>query len=434
MPRARTVAAEQPSQPPPVVIHQTMTAAPPPPEKEKREEVDFWSYLRGIAPAQWREYTVYLYRTRPIVGINQREKYLAIYQQPFTVEDVKKTYGGEEFRAILNRGGSMIKQVVFAIEAAPIYDNARETPRHADATAALNERLVDKVLNSGANSNPSTNAAVEQVVDMMGKGFDAAIERIGKAGVGSDGGASDSMKLVLAMMQSQTQIVTTLIASLVKDRAQTAPAADPKSALKDSIELFTALREFAGENGGGKRGGFWENLAERAVDKAPELIREVRSGVSEIGQQRLAIEHARRGVSAPPQPQVAPANTAPPPESLPANHPAHPQPFQAAPQPQISEDEAFERLSARHIVKLIFAGEPADVVMQFLAGANRKMYEAVLDLDQQGLRMVITADPILSQLLQYPQLDVVLDEIVQYAAEEKAAAQSERDIEAAQVQ
>ena len=433
MPRARTVATEQPSQPPPVVIHQTMAAAPPPAEKEKREEIDFWSYLRGIAPAQWREYTVYLYRTRPIVGINQREKYLAIYQQPFTVEDVKKTYGGEEFRAILNRGGSMIKQVVFAIEAAPIYDNARETPRHADATAALNERLVDKVLNSGAGANPATNAAVEQVVDMMGKGFDAAIERIGKAGPGGDSSSSDSMKLVLAMMQSQTQIVTTLIASLVKDRAPVAPAADPKSALKDSLELFAALREFAGENGGGKRSGFWENLAEQAVNKAPELIREVRSGVTDIGRQRLELEHARRGGPVPPPQAMAPqpvpitagpAMAAPPPEALP-----RPQA-----QPQISEDEAFERLSARHIVKLIFAGEPADVVMQFLAGANRKMYEAVLDLDQQGLRMVITADPILSQLLQYPQLDVVLDEIVQYAAEEKAALQSERDTEAAQVQ
>lgn len=422
MPRAKSVAADPAS---PVVINVQQPQQTEEREKESRklDDVDFWTYMRGLSPQQWRDHTLYLYRTKPVVGVNQREKYLAVYQQPFTIDDIKKAYGGEEFHAILNCGNRIVKHSTFAIEAAPIYDAARETPRQADANAAMVERLVDRTLNAQAHAHSS--AAVDEVVDMMSKGFDATLERIGKTASGADGG--DTMKLVLAMMQSQTQVMTTLIASLVKDRTA---GADPKSTLKDTLELFAALKEFAGENGGGRRGSFFENLAERAVDKAPELIREIRGGVESIGRQRMELERVRQGGPGTAAPPAAPPVMAGPP----APAPAAPAPYVANPAPappQISENEAFEQLSARHIVKLIFAGEPVDLVMQFLRGANQKMYNSVLELNAQELRAVITADPILAQLLQYPELDAVLEEIVQYSGEEKAAMQAESDQQAA---
>jgi hypothetical protein len=428
MPRAKSEAAEQ--QVTPVIINQTVQppAAQQEKERDKFDDVDFWTYIRNLSPQQWREHTCYLYRTKPAVGINQREKYLCIYQNAFTVDDIKKIYGGEEFHAILNRGNKAVKHQVFAIEAAPIYDTVRESPRQSDANAAITERLVSKALDASANANPATNAALEQVVEIMGKGFDAALARVnGAAGEKGDSEGGGAMKLVLAMMQSQTQILTTLIASMVKTQA--APAAtDPSATLKTSLELFSALKDFAFDNGGGKRSSLWENLAERAIDKAPELIREVRGGVESIGRQRLELEHARRSGPTP----VAPG------AQQPAAMQPNPQPApqiaaQPAP-PQVTEDEAFERLAARHIVKMIYAGEPADMVMLFLRGANRKTFEMVMELNAAQLREVISADPILSQLLQYPELDAVIADITQFSAEEKAAALAEQDTEAARVQ
>ena len=166
--------------------------------------------------------------------------------------------------------------------------------------------------------------------------------------------------------------------------------------------------------GGGGKTSVWETLAQTAVEKAPEIIKSVQSGVREIGSQRIALEQARRGE----MPIVPPS--APP--AAPAAIPAQGVPPQAPPpvMPQITEDEAFEKLGTRHLVKMIYNGEDVDTIMEFLRGMNREMYNAVLDLDANGLRMVLGADQILAQALQYPQLEELLAAIVEYSAEVKA--------------
>ena len=403
MPRASRTTQTEASGPVTITVQQPGPSAPP--EKEKREELDFWSYLRALTPQQWRDHSVYLYRTRPVVGLNQREKYLAVYQQPFTIEDVKKTYGGEEFRAILNSDGHILKQISFGVEAAPIYDTSRETPGRAEERSAAAERIADKMID-----RMDPRQVISNTTDMLMQAHRASLEMVKTPA--ENGGGGEAIKLMIAMMQSQTQIITTLITAALRDRApETAAANDPMKQLDIFMGLFDKMKDFAG--GGGKT-SVWETLAQTAVEKAPEIIKSVQSGVREIGSQRIALEQARRGE----MPIVPPS--APP--AAPAAIPAQGVPPQAPPpvMPQITEDEAFEKLGTRHLVKMIYNGEDVDTIMEFLRGMNREMYNAVLDLDANGLRMVLGADQILAQALQYPQLEELIAAIVEYSAEVKA--------------
>lgn len=402
MPKARAVNQESPAAGPVTV---TVAAVQTPQPEKPKEPIEFWSYIQALTPQQWRDHTVYLYRTRPVVGINQREKYLCIYQQPFTIEDVKKTYGGEEFRAILNRYGKMIKETTFGVEAAPIYDRARETPSHGDASNAAMERTVDKLVD---RADPR--ALVSNATDMLMSAHRTSLEMIQKT---SNGEGSDMLKLVLAMMQNQTTLMTTLITAMIKQPAHEPAPADPTRQLESMMTIFGRLKEFAGDNAGG-RTSVWETIGEKAVDKLPEIL----GGIKQIWQQRTEFERARR-VPAPVQAQPA---AAPVPAPIQAAVPQQPAPAAAEhpPMPVMSENEVFEKLAARRVVQLIFSGAPGDVIVQFIRGANEKLYDIMLEANAEQLKAAMGMDPILAQALQYPQLDELLKEIAEVCAEDKA--------------
>jgi pyruvate/2-oxoglutarate dehydrogenase complex dihydrolipoamide acyltransferase (E2) component len=394
----------------------------------EKESVPFWQRLAQISEKDWKERcTLWIYRIGPKVGVVPGAKgYLDVLGGAITPDYIKQRWGGGTFRVMLNYDNRMKACHDEDIAGEPRYDLSKEippqqsTPKNEDSSSV--RTLLEKL--------PDTKQVLADSMDMMNTAYKTSLENIAQARAanGGDGGGSDMMKLMLAMMNGQTQILTTLIAAVVKQPSPAAPV-DPSATLKTSLELFSALKDFASDNGGGKRASLWENLAERAIDKAPEFIREVRGGVESIGRQRLELEHARRGAPGPPMPAAVPAAaTGQPPAPLAVAPPPQPAP------PQVTEDEAFERLAARHIVKMIYAGEPADMVMLFLRGANRKTFEMVMELNAAQLREVISADPILSQLLQYPELDAVIADITQFSAEEKAAALAEQDTEAARVQ
>lgn len=426
MPKAAEVAAERPQ----VVIQTAPAAAEEKPERQRREPIEFWTYIAGLSPQDWKRHTAYLYRTRPNVGAQQRERYLAVLGEPFTIETIKERYGGEQFNVKLIRDGKMFQDFTFDIEAAPKYDREREIPPRTSDNETV-RMLVEKVTEQ-REENPAVETAVGKAMDIMGKAYDTALERAMKSGAGAGDGGAEFTKLLVVMMQGQQQLMTALVTGILNRRAEEHPASDPLKNLDGMMGIFAKLQEFAGSNGA-RRSSITEALIEKAIDKAPEVVREIRTGIERVGNQKIHIESLRAGAAVPvPAPATAPVPRPAPmsvPMSAPTSAPAAPAaPLQTQPMPPmqaITEEDAWQALGAKKIVSLIFEGADGGTVMQALEFVNPVAFEYVLNLDAAGIRDLMAKDGILAQALNYPHLAETLEQAVEYCQEEKAARAAE---------
>lgn len=423
MPKAAEVAAERPQ----VVIQTAPVQNEEKPERQRREPIEIWTYIASLSPQDWKRHVAYLYRTRPVVGVQQRERYLAVLGEPFTIETIKERYGGEQFNVKLIRDGKMFQDFTFDIEAAPKYDREREIPPRTSDSETV-RMLVEKVTEQ-REENPAVETAVGKAMDIMGKAYDTALERAMKSGAGAGDGGAEFTKLLVVMMQGQQQLLTALVTGILNRRTEEHPASDPLKNLDGMMGIFAKLQEFAGSNGA-RRSSITEALIEKAIDKAPEVVREIRTGIERVGNQKIHIESLRAGAAAPVAavPVPAPA-TVPGPRPAPMPAPvAAAAPLQTQPMPPlqaITEEDAWQALGAKKIVSLIFEGADGGTVMQALEFVNPVAFEYVLNLDAAGIRDLMAKDAILAQALNYPHLAETLEQAVEYCQEEKAARAAE---------
>jgi hypothetical protein len=428
MPRAAAATQELP----PVVINQTVQSPAEAPEREKKEKIDFWAYIAGLSPADWRNTVVYVYRTKPVVGVNQREKYLEVLSQPFTIEDLKNRFGGEEFRLIVNRNGKIVQEHTCSIEAAPKYDLSRETPGQQNTNAAVVQTLVEKLTEK--NGSGAMDASVERSIDIMGKGFDAAVQRIAAAG----GQKNDVLATItilkelglIGQPQPQNSILETIkvlgTLGLIKTEQ-----ADPLKQLEPMLAIFSKLQEFSGS--GGSRD--WKaEIGTKLLEKAPELI----EGITNIGKTQVEVAAQNRAraeamaaaantMRTAPAPQPVQPMPAPSPDAiLAANAPPASAPISTVAMPEGGAPAnphslTFEQLGCRRFVEMVFNGDPGQPCMDFLYGLDRRAWEYLITCDAKALKEALQRDPVLAAILQYPHLDEWIAQVLEYSAEIVAA-------------
>ena len=270
MPKVSTAAAEAPA----ITINQNVTPTEKPVRKEK-EKIEFWSYMASLSPQDWKRHIVYLYRTKPVVGM-VKEKYLDKFMEPFTIEDVRSRFGGEEFKAIMQRDHMMFHTEVFSIEAAPKFDSTRENPSANASGAASQERIIEKLLDERNGSSEIENKAQDRALDLVTKAYDKAAEKLGGGGAG---GGSDIVATIrvlkdLGLIGQPPPPQRSVIAEM-KDMMELAKTmgfmggGNALTGLKEQIELVKTLADAVGSGGGGGgKADIWGTL----VSKAPEII------------------------------------------------------------------------------------------------------------------------------------------------------------------
>src|SRR5690348_3921919 len=285
MPRAASV-----SEAPSVVINQNAPVVENIEEKAKKPKLDFWPYIASLSPNDWRDTIVYLYRDKPVVGFKQKETYLDVLSAPFTIEDIKQRFGGEEFHAMLVKNGKVLHTEHFAIEASPKFDAAREIPGTDATNAALVDRLLDKL--DEREDNPASSlltTAMTKSQDMMAQAFETALAKVAGA---SAGGGSDLIKTIQVLKEldligqrenSMVETIRTLKELGLIGGAQT-----------NQIEMFRSMlgvmKELSGELNENSHPGNWKTrLVDKAVEAAPTLIGQV----SSMFDKQAAIERER---------------------------------------------------------------------------------------------------------------------------------------------
>lgn len=429
MPKASAVSQDNPS----VVINQTVPARETQDDKPRSAKIDFWPYIASLSPADWKRHEIYLYRTKPVVGHKEREKYLDIYTSKFTIDDIKNRFGGEEFRAMLLRDGKNVCTEEFAIEAVPKFDLAREIPGTDNTNAVTIDKLVTK-LTERENEPDVSGEAVQRSVAIMGDAFEAAAQRLATTGGNGNGTASllEAIKLLKEfglIGQPQKNSILETIQVLKELGIVGAPAAQVNVMQQVDAVLGVAekLRDFGG--GGGKTD--WKALlAEKVSEHFPEII----NGIKGIGDSRVQLENARRArveaveraTIAAQGGQPAAANPTAAQGVIPSAHAPVIAPLSTvAAQPPTGQGGdlptvTFEQLGFARIVEMVYRGEDGGSVMDFLYGLDPRAYDYLLDCDAAGIRAILSADPVLARILEYPHIDEFLGQVLEYSAEVKA--------------
>lgn len=423
MPKASAVPV---SDNPSVVIHQTVPARELPEDKPRSAKIDFWPYIASLSPAEWKRHEIYLYRTKPVVGHKEREKYLDIYTSKFTIDDVKNRFGGEEFRAMLLRDGKNVCTEEFAIEATPKFDLAREIPGTDTTQAVTIDKLVDK-LTARENEPDVSGEAVQRSVAIMGDAFEAAAQRL--ATTQPNNGTTSLLETIkvlkelglLGQPQKNSVLETIQVLKELGIVGGSAGQVNVMQQVDAVLGVAEKLRDFGG--GGGKTD--WKAmLAEKVADHLPEIIK----GVASIGDKQVMLENARRArvesVRATIEAQNNGAQNPAAPRPV-ATAPASPlptvqAPAEAAPNPNNMPVVTFEQLGFNRIVEMVYRGEDGGSVMDFLYGLDPRAYDYLLECDAAGIRAILAADPMLARVLEYPHLDDFISQVLEYSAEIKA--------------
>jgi hypothetical protein len=450
MPRVTKAAAEPVASP--SVVTTTVTL-PPKDEKTAAEKprLDFWSQIAASSPQDWgSRQVVYLYRTRPVVGMSTREKYLDVLSKPFTIEDIRARFGGEEFKAMLIRDGKCVQTEVFAIEAAPKFD-PRETPGSGAAQAGALERVMEKLIDREREASEGenlTNKAAEQAIDLVTKGYETVLTKT--ASHGSSNGQSndnDLVKVLLLKLLDRNPMKEMLEGIQAAQAMGLIPkageATSPVSVLGQVKEVLGLVKELGGEFGGPRRGG--GGIAEVIMDKAPDLLEKVVEGLGKYSEVKARENEAlqikanaatriaaiNRGAQAPAQPEIPQAMPGGAPRAAMAANPglgigetsganggagsldlepvgtmsaatSPTRPFN----PQtgtVPEAEAFLfNYFKSRVVQLIAEGANGEDMVQFAQDFDPRIFTVLESADAEGLRKFFAEDPILRSALALP--------------------------------
>lgn len=434
MPKASPV-VEKPS----VVINQNVTSPEPTEEREKRQKINFWEYISSLSPSDWKRHVVYLYRTRPIVGQKQSEKYLDKYTSKFTIEDIKNRFGGEEFRVMLLRDDKAILTEDFAVEAAPKFDMAREIPGTDTMQAQLVDKLIGKLTDEKNDRSSTTDDAMGKSIDMISNAFETALQKIAGSGGGNDLIKTIQVLKELGLIGKQENNIVETI-RVLKELGLVNNPQQPVNQLETFKSMLGVVKELTTELSSDASPKSWKShLVDKVVEAAPAVIDRI-GGIldkqSSIERERTAranmMIQARTGMpvapapahlpqtqpNIPPQPTgTHPATTTEPMRTVPLDRTAAPADVTTS--PSSPSGEPTQEWISRRVVNAIKNGQSGESVVDFLDCINPQICQFFTSLTAAQIKAQFAADAILREATQLSNFDSWVEEVVNYLHEEE---------------
>lgn len=302
--------------------------------RSERAHVDPWSYMERTKPEQWGpgRHLAYLYRMRD----GQKDgSYIECFEQPFTMEDVRKTFGGGHFRLMLKNGSEYLATENFEIEG-----NSRirtdttapaGTPIVPDGVnsqlVALFERLIERIAEK-KTENPLVQAAAGDALAIQKEGFINAMATMRE---------TFTRPSADPMMDLFKPIIVGMMTKMLEPQA-------PVNALTQVQQMAELIKAVQTMNPAAVAGGAadWRSLA---VSVLPQVIQSVeRTSANYLHAMQISKGMPTRPVAhAPATPlpaAAAPVN--PPPAAAPAGNPGEP-----------NMEQAFTAVSLLGIVNIL---------------------------------------------------------------------------------
>jgi len=400
--------------------------------------MDLWEFMRALTEDQWNEYIGYLYRTAPKKMATDKAKYLMVFTNPITIEEIQQKYGGKKFtihfnRKVGTRQQSVYPPVQFDIEAEPIWQDG-ETPLEAAArqTAGaategttqlmgLFEKLLGDVLKQRDEANKegrgfNAGDAFKEALATQKDSAAQAIAFVREQTAGKDTGMIDLVtKMLEKMMDKKESPLESKLLDRLLDRAfGEGEKADPLEKINQWLDLADRLRD--GKSGGSRGGTDWGSIAGKVVDALPGLLQNAKELI-----QTAAVARGIQVPGAPPagaRPALLAgpgAQPAPQPSPAPANG--------AGAAPLLTEDQAslivVTRVKQMLVEKLFDSQNVEDATENGLAAAEiaDAMHPAfaehlagVLKSDYSQL----AGDPVLSRAASHPNVIPFCKEYIAY--------------------
>jgi hypothetical protein len=407
------------------------------PADDAASKKNFWEEQEILNTAEGKNYVIYLYRLQP--GTLGHKGYIAKFSQPVTVEEIKETFGGYEYRISLHKGVKWICGDVFSISAPPkaigtadpaMFAGMMPHPNTSGETtsqmthmlAFINERL-DKERREKA-SDPAYVASLELVRESAKQAITAAYAQTRNP-------AAETMQnqMMTMMMNQMGQVTAALLA-----RSLERPERGSVSGIKELLDILPLLGVKLG-TGGGRGIDPMAALGQTLINSAPNildaaagfmekyrLIATERTRQAELQFNAVAVSRGQPPVTV--SVREVPGAPAPP---RPAPAPARADGFSVAPFPEVNLGPAAPAAPAfapvtdfdgdlvkRRIVELIHRGMSGDALMAFISGVNETFAQTMKTCTEAQIRGFFAGDPILAQALSSSNFDQCLAEAIEY--------------------
>jgi hypothetical protein len=411
--------------------------------------MDFWEKMEQCFKTEPAEHSVYLYRTQPRSRINGSGGYLAILTESFTEEDLKKRWGGYQFRAMLNRGRKCVCATSIEIEAPPKLDEQRElnfVTRPGDHNGGGNgagtdtptAQLVELIKGQLDSTNPAHKEALKIVTDAAAKANEMLLAQMPKQPTSIE--MMTQLATLQKMMNPGNDDTTKLLLAKVIDKAFATPADNSANSFDAMLKMYERI---SGLFGGGGGAPARPSIGERIVEALPSLVDKaipLMDRYLKITENNRAIAEYRMRVGGQPMPAAQPAprpaipvgaSTAPAvqPTQAPGASPLQTVPLSASTEPAPAGTDQLagelEQFLTYRIVTMIRDGFRGDQVYNFISGANPMFAAMLANANEVQIREFLASNPILKEALALPEFDQFLSELLEYISEEKAEAVAE---------
>lgn len=411
---------------------------------------DFWQKMETAFRETPADCSVYIYRQLPKSRMNGSGGYLAILTEPFTEEDIKKRWGGYQFRAMLNRGRTMLAATTFDIEATPKLDAEKElnfVHRPGDpAAGGLSgggdiRTALEFVQSQLDKSDPANSRALDIIADAAKKANEMLIGQMPKQ-LSTVEMLAQFAELRKNLAPTTDPIMAALLPELIK-KAFAGPADNATSSVEGTLSLVSKIKDMFGGSfaGAAVRTG----LADKFIEALPQIVEKagpLMDRLVAISKNNAEIARFRAMTAGIPAQQPAPANVttrAIPQAAAPAANgnppvaaPGSFAPLQteeldaAAPAPApmppgadrlASDLEAFFKFRVVEMIEGNFSG---DQVYSFICGANPVLAAMMMNASEVQIREFLASDPVLARAATLPVFDQFLTEMMEYISEEKA--------------
>lgn len=457
MPRASTIAP-----PPPqkvnvsVDVPQNQPAAPV--EKEEKSPSWFWDTLQDIPKEKWgSEWDVMGWRIDPKPGVTPGGKgFLFLIAEPITPQWIKQNYGGGKFRCILQKNSRFKTSHEFDIEGQPRYDLTREIPNvpvnSSNGNADFQKEFISVLreeLQRSRDNPQTTTKGTDEVVTMLTSASEKAMEIVTRQAPQVTSGVSQVRELVGALKEmgiigapavTQQKSLLEQIVELVSNQTVGPLVLNllkPSDPLAELAKLKGVKELLDGFGNGGSSGGAkdWRAmLAEGAVAKGPEILRELREtfqvSKEAAEERRIAAENIRRveelrhSTTAPANGQPAPAaipsgplRTVPIDHSQPAAEPAPAAAPPAAPGMTAAETDAVGKFMEQRIVQMIADDRDAEDIVDFIEEIDSTMNDMLATYSAEMVTTFLAGRPIIGEATRHPKWSDFLSKAQAYIKE-----------------
>lgn len=460
MPRTTAVATEKP-QTVSVSVDLPQNKAAEPAEKEERSPMWFWEMLQNLPREQWGNvYSVMAWREEPKVpGVPGAKGFLFEAFEPVTLSYFKEKYGGGKFKAVLQKNSRFQTTHIFDIEGQPKYDLSREAPHAHPAVAANgdNALLKDFVgvlreeLQRSREANSAPNPATDEAIGLLSRASEKAMDIVANRANGGTGNStqqlSELVNIVKGIMPPQTGgggIADTLLKALV-DKLLT--PVDPLAQISAFLGIFEKIDAIRGGGGGesGRAKDWRAMLAEGAVQKAPEILKEVREIVQTNKEAAVERRHTAEAIAnaealrrgAPVAPVNTPAQPTPQPAAVPSGPlrtvpinreatPAHAAQVAETQTPPAAEgmsqveSDAVANFMERRIVEMVEDDRDAEDVVDFIEEIDPTMNNMLAQFSAEIVTTFLAGRPIIGKATKHLRWSKFLEDAQKYIREIRA--------------